>query len=449
MHSDTFARYAASNVPRYTSYPTAPAFSPAVGEDAYRVWLATLDGGSDASVYIHVPFCRSMCLYCGCHTTITRRDEPIERYLAALSREIELVRAATPAAPRIDHLHFGGGSPTLIPPARMAELMAKLDRLFGFAMNADVAIEVDPRTLTEEMAGVLGACGVTRASIGVQCFDPIVQRAIKRVQSFETTEAAVRLLRWAGIERFNVDLIYGLPHQTVSTCEETVEQALELRPDRFAVFGYAHVPDFKLHQRRLDPGALPGFAARLEQASAIGDALRRAGYVEIGLDHYALPDDPLARAWRAGTLRRNFQGYTTDSADTLIGLGSSSIGRMKQGFVQNAVLISDYLKRVAENHLPVARGYALTEEDTVRAAIIERIMCDRAVDVAAVCSRFAWDPDRVIDQERIATLLADGLIRKSGAVIEVTEPAHPLVRSVAAAFDGQLAENRQRYSRAV
>ncbi|MBX9896776.1 MAG: oxygen-independent coproporphyrinogen III oxidase [Qipengyuania sp.] len=449
MHSDTFARYAASNVPRYTSYPTAPAFSPEVGEDAYRTWLASLDGGADASVYIHVPFCRAMCLYCGCHTTVTRREEPVERYLAALALEIDLVRAATPAPPRIGHLHFGGGSPTLIPPVRMIELVAQLRRCFGFAPDAEIAIEVDPRTLTEEMASALGTCGFTRASIGVQSFDPIVQRAIRRVQSFETTATAVRWLRGAGIERVNVDLIYGLPHQTVSACAETVEQSLEVRPDRFAVFGYAHVPDFKPHQRKLDPASLPDFAARLEQAAAIGEALRRAGYLEIGLDHFARPDDPLAEALRTGTLRRNFQGYTTDTAETLIGLGASSISRTKQGFVQNAVLISEYLKHVAKGRLPVARGYALTEEDTIRAAIIERIMCHRRVDLAGECARFGWDPDRVTDQDAIDTLVADGLVRKCGSVIEVTEPAHSLVRWVAAAFDGQLAHHRQRYSRAV
>lgn len=449
MYSEVFARYAASNVPRYTSYPTAPAFSPDVGENAYRSWLASLDGSADASVYIHVPFCRAMCLYCGCHTTVTRREEPVERYLAALALEIDLVRAATPAPPRIGHLHFGGGSPTLIPPVRMIELVAQLRRCFGFAPDAEIAIEVDPRTLTEEMASALGTCGFTRASIGVQSFDPVVQRAIRRVQSFETTATAVRWLRGTGIERVNVDLIYGLPHQTVSACAETVEQALEFRPDRFAVFGYAHVPDFKLHQRKLDPASLPDLAARLEQAEAIGEGLRRAGYLEIGLDHFARPDDPLAEALRTGTLRRNFQGYTTDTAEALVGLGPSSISRLKQGFMQNAVLISDYLKRVAQGRLPVARGFAVTAEDRVRAAIIERIMCDRKVDVAAVCSRFGWDPDGVSDQDGIRTLVADGLIDQNGSIIEVTEAAAPLLRSVAAVFDDRLAAHRQRFSRAV
>jgi oxygen-independent coproporphyrinogen-3 oxidase len=446
---ERFARYASANVPRYTSYPTAPAFSPSVGEEEYREWLASIAPGTGISLYLHVPFCRSMCLYCGCHTTVSARDEPIERYMNALDREIDLVTAATPPGLLVRHLHFGGGSPTLVHPRRMIALMERLRREFAFARDAEIAIEVDPRTLSAEMAAALGASGFNRASIGVQCFDPVVQRAINRIQSVEETDAAVRLLREAGVEAINFDLIYGLPHQTVASCLETVEQALRMKPGRFAVFGYAHVPQFKQHQRRIDAAALPGADARLEQSRAVAEALKAAGYVEIGLDHFARADDPLAIAFQANTMHRNFQGYTTDAAEVLIGLGSSAIGRTPSGYAQNTVLISDYLARVNEGRLPTARGYALSAEDKVRGAVIERIMCDRKVDLAAVADRFGWDPEQLADRRYLGELVSDGLVEERGTVLEVTAPAHPLVLSVAAAFDAYLNDNAGRYSRAV
>lgn len=449
ISAENFARYAGANVPRYTSYPTAPAFSPSVGEDQYLKWLAAIPADTGVSLYLHVPFCRAMCLYCGCHTTVTARDEPIERYLDALEAEIELAANAMPAGLPLRHLHFGGGSPTLVPPKRMVALMDRLRKRFAFGPDAEIAIEVDPRTLESGLVAALGKTGFNRASIGVQSFDPVVQRAINRMQSFEQTEEAIAGLRQAGIARINLDLIYGLPHQTVESCRTTVEQALALAPDRFAVFGYAHVPAFKKHQRRIAAETLPGMEERLAQSQAIGAALRDAGYAEIGLDHYARADDPMAQAWRAGTLHRNFQGYTTDGAEVLVGFGSSAIGRLPQGYVQNTVLISDYLARVAQGRLPVSRGYALCEEDKVRAAVIERIMCDRRVDLAAVCSGFGWDPERVADRPYLDALALDGLIERRGPVLEVMPDAYPLVRSVAAAFDAGLAQNRERYSRAV
>jgi oxygen-independent coproporphyrinogen-3 oxidase len=446
---DSFARYASANVPRYTSYPPAPAFSGAVGEADYRQWLGSVAPGSDISLYLHVPFCRSMCLYCGCHTTVSARDQPIERYMNALDREIELVTAATPSGLTVRHLHFGGGSPTLVQPDRMVALMERLRRDFVFAPDAEIAIEVDPRTLSREMAAALGAAGFNRASIGVQCFDPVVQRAINRMQSVEETEAAVRSLREAGVGGINFDLIYGLPHQTVASCLDTVEQALRMEPGRFAVFGYAHVPQFKQHQRRIDEAALPDFAERLEQSRAVAGALVAAGYVEIGLDHFARADDPLAIAFKANTMHRNFQGYTTDAAEVLIGLGSSAIGRTPSGYAQNTVLISDYLARVNEGRLPTARGYALSAEDRVRGAVIERIMCDRKVNLAEVCASHGWDPDALVDCGRLGELVRDGLVEERGSVLEVTAPAQPLVRSVAAVFDAYLNDNAGRYSRAV
>ncbi|MDT9599903.1 oxygen-independent coproporphyrinogen III oxidase [Sphingosinicella rhizophila] len=449
MKPETLTRYGSRTVPRYTSYPTAPHFSPKVGEALYRWWLSGLVRHVDISLYLHVPFCRSMCWYCGCHTTVTARREPVERYLTALQREAELVAAAAPRRLRLSHLHFGGGTPTLMEPAQMTSLMARLRDCFDFAATAEIAIEVDPRTLSAEMAAALGGSGFNRASLGVQSFDPEVQSAINRIQSFEETFAATEALRLNGVAGMNFDLIYGLPRQTVASCLDTVDKALRLEPDRFAVFGYAHVPSFKRHQRRIDAAALPGTAERLAQSRAIAEALIAAGYVQVGLDHFAKPGDSLAEAAGAGRLHRNFQGYTTDAAEALIGLGASAIGRLPGGYVQNAVLISEYEKRVAAGQLPITRGRAISSEDRLRGRIIERIMCDYEVDVGALCASPGLNPRMLLDEAKLEELLRDGIIERSGTRLKVKAEARPLVRSVAAAFDAYLAGSEERHARAV
>ena len=401
------------------------------------------------SLYLHVPFCRAMCWYCGCHTTVTARAEPIARYVAALSREAEMVADALPRPLTLGHVHFGGGTPTLLEPDQLRALIALLRRRFAFARYAEIAIEIDPRTLVEPMAAALGETGFTRASIGVQCFDPAVQRAINRVQGFAETAAAVAMLRAAGVERINFDLIYGLPKQTVESCLTTVAQALALAPDRLAVFGYAHVPVMKPHQGKIDLADLPGAAERARQAAAMADALRGAGYVQVGLDHFARPDDALAQAAQDGQLRRNFQGYTTDRADVLIGLGASAIGRLPAGYVQNAAPIPAYLKQIAAGRLAAARGYALSDDDRLRGAIIERIMCDHAVDVAAVCRAHGADSRALLATVALDPLERDGLVVREGSTVRLLPGAHPLVRSVAAAFDAHLPKTAGRHAAAV
>jgi oxygen-independent coproporphyrinogen-3 oxidase len=447
LTAELLERYGNSRIPRYTSYPTAPHFSPEVGEDHYRSWLSSLPP-ANASLYLHIPFCRAMCWYCGCHTTVSAREAPVTRYLDSLATEIDEVASAAAGRLTVTHVHFGGGTPTLMPAARMRALMRQLRDLFHFSTDPEIAIEIDPRTLTGEMARTLGACGFNRASLGVQSFDLEVQQAINRVQSFEQTEAAVRSLRAQGIERLNFDLIYGLPRQTVQSCLDTVEQALKLQPDRLAVFGYAHVPSFKPHQRNIDGATLPASEGRFAQSRAIAEALVTAGYVEIGLDHFALRGDPLARAADAGRLHRNFQGYTTDGSEVLIGLGASAIGRMPQGFVQNEVRIPAYERLVAEGRLAVARGYRFVGDDRLRGEVIERLMCDHRADLGAICGRFGADPTALLAEARLKPLLADGLVERDGLQISVKPHARPLVRSIAAAFDAHLA-GADRHSRAV
>ena len=448
LSAELLARYADARIPRYTSYPTAPHFSSEVGESDYRHWLASLPA-TDASLYLHIPFCRAMCWYCGCHTTVAAREAPVLRYLDSLRKEIALVARYSRDLLSIRHVHLGGGTPTLVPPNQMRSVMHDLRTRFGIAETAEIAVEIDPRVLMSQMAATLGSCGFNRASVGVQSFDPAVQQAINRVQSFEVTETAVRLLRSNGVARINFDLVYGLPNQSLQSCLETVEQALLLRPDRLAVFGYAHVPSFKPHQRKIDGSSLPDSELRFAQSRAIAGALVRAGYGEIGLDHFALPGDPLAEAAASGRLHRNFQGYTTDAAEVLIGLGASAIGRMPQGFVQNEVRIAEYRRLINESRLPTARGYRFAGEDRLRAAIIERLMCDHRVDLGAVCQGFGADPAKLLAATPLKPLIADGLVERQGTSLSVAHHARPLVRSIAAAFDAHLSSTGNRHSRAV
>ncbi|MCY7339030.1 MAG: oxygen-independent coproporphyrinogen III oxidase [Sphingomonas bacterium] len=449
MEAQILSRYADRPLPRYTSYPTAPHFSAAVGRDTYRDWLLAVPADSSASLYLHIPFCRSMCWYCGCHTTITARDAPIAQYLAALHREIDLVTDALPGRMKAKHIHFGGGTPTLMKPEQFGLLMDRLRARFDLAADAEVAIEIDPRTLEVAMIDALAAGGVTRASLGVQSFDPLVQRAINRVQSFDETKQAIEGLRAAGIAAVNFDLIYGLPKQTVESCIETAVQALELAPDRFAVFGYAHVPQFKLHQRNIQQSELPNGAARFAQSEAIAAVLVGADYVRIGLDHFAKPDDELARAFEAGTLHRNFQGYTTDACDTLLGFGASSIGRLPAGYVQNAVLIGEYQRRISAGELAVAKGRGFAPEDRLRGAIIERIMCDFRVDLDEVCGRFGGDSRQLSATIALDPLIRDGIAHRDKGIVTLADAARPLVRVLAAAFDQYLDESPAHHSRAV
>ena len=450
MRPDLIARYADQRLPRYTSYPTAPHFGPAVGPDTYAGWLAATPEGTPASLYVHVPFCRRMCWYCGCNTAVTLRDEPVAAYGEMLKAEVAMVRQHLGKRLPAVHLHFGGGTPTIMASALFRELMAMLRETFDFRSSAELAIEIDPRTLTREMVDVLAECGINRASLGVQSLDPLVQKAINRVQTYEQTADAVRWLRAAGITGINLDLIYGLPHQTVGSSTETVTECLALEPDRVAVFGYAHVPSFKKHQRRIDVATLPGGAERNTQAEAIAETLTAAGYRQIGIDHYAHPDDSLAVAQGQGRLHRNFQGYTTDPAELLLALGASAIGRLPQGYVQNDPVVRGYSAAIAEGRFATVKGYALNDDDRLRADLIERLMCDFRVDVDDVCRRHgrtAGDLNEAL--ARIDAMEADGIVHRHDGVIEIAPDAQGLARAVAATFDAYLAQSTRPHSPAL
>ncbi|SFC86170.1 oxygen-independent coproporphyrinogen-3 oxidase [Bosea sp. CRIB-10] len=437
-------------LPRYTSYPTAPHFNAEIDAGIYADWLRALAAGTTASLYLHVPFCRSMCWYCGCHTTVALRDGPIVDYLAVLRSEIALVAGQLSAPLDVRHIHFGGGTPTILEPADFVELVALLRQHFAVHPQAEIAVEIDPRRLGPRMTAALAEAGVNRASLGVQSFDPVVQKAINRVQGVEQTATVVSGLRAAGIADVSFDLIYGLPKQTLESCRDTVEQCLAMRPDRFSIFGYAHVPEFKKHQRRIATSDLPDGQARHEQAETMAQQLVAAGYIRVGLDHFARPADAMAKALSQGRLHRNFQGYTTDRCEALIGLGASAIGRLPQGYVQNEVVIGRYAEHVANGDLPTAKGYRLTAEDRLRAELIERVMCDLAVDIDAVCDQHPVDR-RVLAPSlgKLEDLSRAGLISFDGSRVLLPEDARLFVRKVASAFDAHLDQPGRQFSRAV
>ncbi|WP_338665980.1 oxygen-independent coproporphyrinogen III oxidase [Pararoseomonas sp. SCSIO 73927] len=424
---------AEARVPRYTSYPTAAQFRP-VDEATYRGWLRKGVRPSDTlSLYVHVPFCRDLCWYCACHAKPTRSAGRIGAYAAALHAEAALLAAALSAHAGVSHLHLGGGTPSILGPDGLRELMGVLRREFGLRPGAEIAIELDPRVLDETTAEALGELGFTRASLGVQDIDPAVQARIGRPQPAALVELAVERLRRAGIGGINIDLMYGLPTQTAAHVAASARFAAGLGADRLAVFGYAHVAWMKPHQKAIDASTLPGALARLEQAEAAEEVLTGMGYKALGLDHFARPEDPLAQAAAAGRLRRNFQGYTTDEAPVLLGLGASSIGSLPGGHAGNVVDEGRYAEAVMARRLPVARGIAVTEEDRLRARLIERLMCDFALDLGVT------DPaaQQVLGQAlvRMAPLERAGLVRRDAGRLCVTPAGRRFVRQVAACFD--------------
>jgi oxygen-independent coproporphyrinogen-3 oxidase len=443
-------RYASRATPRYTSYPTAPHFQTGFAEERYRDWLSRLNVADPLSLYLHVPFCRQMCWYCGCNMKLAKRDAPVAEYARTLRQEIVLTAQALPGRMTISHLHWGGGTPTALVPDDLAALMGEVRAHWDFAADAEIAIESDPRTLTEDMAQRIGQLGFTRASFGVQEFDLRVQTAINRVQPPEMVRRSVAQLRAAGVSGINFDLIYGLPYQSVDTLVNTVRLSAAMRPDRIALFGYAHVPWMAKNQRMIDTAILPDAAARAAQAQAAADALQAEGYIAIGLDHFALPDDALAVAAREGRLRRNFQGYTTDQAETLIGLGATSIGRTPEGYVQNIAETGAWARAVEAGRLPVAKGLPFVQDDRLRAKVIERLMCDGQVDADSLGQQFGapigWWHDAAAE---LAQMQADGLLTVTGGLIRMTALGRPLVRIAAAAFDAYLPGSTARHSAAV
>ncbi|MEP9387986.1 oxygen-independent coproporphyrinogen III oxidase [Mesorhizobium sp. KR9-304] len=436
-------------VPRYTSYPTAPHFHAGVDGATYARWLAESPSGASVSLYLHIPFCDRLCWFCACHTKQVLRYEPIATYLEALHAEIATV-AARLGRRRVTAIHLGGGSPTMLAPDDVDRLGEALRLAFAIDENCEASLEVDTNDVDAEKLGAWRRFGITRASFGVQDFDPAVQQAINRYQSFAQTAEAVEGFRERGVGSVNLDVLYGLPDQTMETLANTLDQVISLAPDRIALFGYAHVPWMKKHQRLIDEARLPDRHQRFAQARLGAAMLSGAGYVPIGLDHFARPGDGLARAQDEGRLRRNFQGYTTDTADMLVGIGASSISRLPQGYTQNVTATADYKRAALAGRLPIVRGYALTEADKAAAWVIEELMCAFGFSADRLRDLFPAEAERLVaGAEAVVRSDADRFVRWEDGRFLVTERGRPFVRTIAARFDGFLKQNEQRHSIAV
>src|SRR5208282_2258903 len=441
-------KYLDRRIPRYTSYPTAVQFGSGVDARSYQHWLSALPANAPVSIYLHVPFCAELCLYCGCHTTVARRYGPVAAYVELLEREIALVGGFL-ARPPVNEIHWGGGTPTMLKPQDLMRLTAALRANFNMTPTTVTAIEIDPRSLSPEHIATMAEMGITRASLGVQDFEERVQQAIRRPQSFEQTARAVDGLRAAGIANINLDLMYGLPHQTVATIKATAKRALALDPDRIALFGYAHVPWMKRHQRLIPEAALPGDGERFAQSGAAAEVLVGASYRRIGLDHFAKAGDLLARQQGEGRLHRNFQGYTTDESANLVGFGPSAIGSLPDGYVQNAPGMIAYRDAIMAGRPATVRGRALTPEDRLRRSIIERLMCDLAVDVADICVAYDTNADHfAAELAKLDELASDGIVERTGTRITVPEQSRAFVRSVCAVFDAYMSNGEARFSKA-
>lgn len=439
---DLVSRYAALPVPRYTSYPTAADFR-TLGAEDHASWLAGIEPGSEVSVYLHIPYCRALCFYCGCTTKIVRGDEVIATYREALEDEIALAALHLPKGLRIKRLAWGGGTPSLIHRPGFESVLETLSRHFTFEEGFAHNIELDPRSVDGYLAETLAMIKVDRVSLGVQDLDPVVQTAMGRVQPFEVVKAATEALRAVGIGMLNYDLIIGLPHQTEATVRQTAERVLELGPDSVACYGYAHMPERNRNQRLIDARALPNAADRFALNRLVAAIFTEAGYVPVGMDHFAKPDHPLAIAAQAGRLHRNFQGYTDDGEPVLLGFGASSISRLPAGFAQNITDPMAYSRTVLQNIMPSARGRELTEDDKVRATIIEALMCDFRVDLGDGA------PEYEAELAALGPLEADGIVTVEDGVVAATEAGRPFIRLIAAAFDAYRSATGGRFSVAV
>lgn len=444
----TAANPGAQSVPRYTSYPTAPNFTPAVNAETHARWLAELPAQTGLSIYLHVPFCVELCHYCGCNTHATRRRDPVDRYIEDLAAEIALVSRITPAR-KVRRIHWGGGTPSIAGAAGLRRVFKALENAFDLSEVSEHAIEIDPRRLDKEVLKTLAAIGINRANLGVQEFSLETQKAIGRVQPFELVEAAVTAIREAGIENIGADLMYGLPKQTVEDVRFSATLMARLKPQRVAIFGYAHVPWFKKQQSLIDVNTLPAAEERYVQAMAARDAWIKFGYVPIGVDHYALQGDALAAAAKKGSLHRNFQGYTDDDCPVLIGLGATAISRFPGGYAQNHPATAAYAAQIRAGRLSTVRGISLTEDDILRAELIERLMCEFRVDIDDLVSKYRLPTIFSRELAMVDQLATQGMVRRTGRRIEVTQKGQPFVRVVASVFDRYLAEKATRHSMAV
>lgn len=424
-----------AKVPRYTSYPTAPHFSSATTDGDFTQWVQAIPAGQSISLYLHVPFCRRLCWFCACRTQGTQSDEPVRAYLETLQTEIRALGRILPEGVTLSRLHWGGGTPTLLGAGMMRDLAGTVAEIAPFARDYEFSVEIDPNEIDEARLDALRDAGMNRASIGVQDFDDEIQKVIGRIQSFDTTRDAVEMIRARGIHSLNADILYGLPHQSKARITESVQKLLSMSPDRVALYGYAHVPWMAKRQQMLPSDALPTPEERLELFETARRLFTWDGYTEIGIDHFAAKGDGLDVALRTGKLRRNFQGYTDDPADVLIGLGASSISRFPQGYAQNASGTSAYTSAVREGRFATARGHSFTGEDLLRARIIEMLMCTFAIDGEELIASGLTTGAALSKLLRDASTTFPGMVEVSGHSLKILPHANALTRIIARHFD--------------
>ena len=436
------------NVPRYTSYPTAPHFHADVGRTQFGQWLQALDASKPASLYIHIPFCERLCWFCACRTQGVSSLTPVEAYVNVLLDEIKMFKAARPEGLKLARLHFGGGSPTILTPDMIDRLMAAITDATPFEDDYEFSVEIDPTACTDEKIAAFARGGMNRASIGVQDFNQRVQDAIGRPQSYELTRATVEALRSHDVPSINLDMVYGLPYQDLEALKNTVNQVISLLPDRVALFGYAHVPWMAKRQQMIPEESLPDAYARFEQAETAAQMFSTNGMEVIGIDHFARPEDSLAIAARSGQLRRNFQGYTDDRSNALIGLGASSISRFPQGYIQNNAATTNYIKSIQSGEWSASRGFALGLADQVRNRAIEALMCDFALNLEELKASFGDFAKPIkADCKRLAKKHR-GFVEFKGGRFTILPAGRPLTRIIASGFDAFNAPS-DRHSRAI
>ena len=431
--------------PRYTSYPTAVEFHDRVDADVYTGSLARANAAAQEplSVYVHLPFCEERCAYCGCNVVITKHRDVAAQYLDYLDREIDLLAAHLPDRRRISQLHWGGGTPTYYTAPQLERVFARLTRHFTFTVDAEIGVEIDPRVTSSEQLSTLRQHGFNRLSMGVQDFAPEVQEAVNRIQSYEQTKVLVDHARAQGFRSINIDLIYGLPYQTVEGFSRTLDQVLTMRPERVAVYSFAFVPWMKAHMKHLPEDSLPGPELKIALLTLAQRAFVGAGYRQIGMDHFALPEDELGHALEAGTLHRNFMGYTVQSARDMVSLGVSAIGDVQGTFVQNTKKLNEYYTALDEGRFPIERGYALDQDDRIRRHVITELMCNGYLDVHETEQQFGIRFDEYFAAE-LAELtgpdspVTDGLVEVDEVAITVSPQGRMFVRNICMIFDRYL-----------
>ena len=440
--------------PRYTSYPTAPQFSSAFTEQSLKECIERSNDEiipKPLSLYIHIPYCDTICYYCACNKIITKNHDVTEEYLQLLEAEMQMLSPLFDKDRELNQLHLGGGTPTFLNDQEMTQLMAMIEANFKVSPNCEMSIEIDPRKVTDDTIRLLNKIGFNRISLGVQDFDERVQKAVNRVQSYDLVRDRLNAAREVGIESINMDLIYGLPFQTVETFAQTLDKVIELKPDRLSIFNYAHLPERFKPQRRINEDELPSPAEKLEIFKLTMDKLQLAGYVYIGMDHFALAGDSMVKAQQEGTLQRNFQGYSTNADTDLVAIGVSSIGSIADTYSQNSPKIDDYREMIKSKKLPLVRGFVMSDEDRLRKQVIGQLICHFRLDIKNIEEDWAIDFKKYFESElkELDEMVQDGLVSIDDNYITVEARGRLLIRNICMVFDQYLKDNQVKFSKVI